>query len=209
MGEFRRMLRTALVGAALMPAAGCAGMGMGPLGDILGTTGGSDGDLVGEVRYVDQRAQQIELRTREDRVARVRYDRETRVVYREQEYPVDALEAGDLVSVRVRNERGEPYAAAIHVQESVQERRGRDADDYGYGDEVDGRLQRVEGRVSAVDERRGLFQVETRDDELTVSLPYRPDRGVEERFRRLRRGDVVRLEGRFLSPRRFELERFR
>jgi hypothetical protein len=41
-----------------------------------------------------------------------------------------------------------------------------------------------------------------------VSLPYSPPRTVSDRFNRLREGDQVRVEGRFLNQDRLELENF-
>jgi hypothetical protein len=41
-----------------------------------------------------------------------------------------------------------------------------------------------------------------------VTLPYSAPRSVSDRFNRLREGDFVRVEGRFINNDRFELEEF-
>ena len=43
---------------------------------------------------------------------------------------------------------------------------------------------------------------------MVVSLPYNAPRGISDRLDRLREGDYVRMEGRFLNRERFELENF-
>jgi hypothetical protein len=43
---------------------------------------------------------------------------------------------------------------------------------------------------------------------VVVSLPYNAPRAISDRLNRLREGDYVRMEGRFLNRERFELEAF-
>jgi hypothetical protein len=63
--------------------------------------------------------------------------------------------------------------------------------------------------VEVVDSRRGTFEMRDRSNRtVVVSLPYGAPRSVGERFNRLREGDYVRIEGRFLNQDRFELENF-
>ena len=72
-----------------------------------------------------------------------------------------------------------------------------------------GRLEKLEGRVEYVDSRRGTLEIRDRSNRLVVvSLPYNAPRAVSERLNRLREGDYVRMEGRFLNRERFELENF-
>src|SRR5216117_2881261 len=82
----------------LLGLTGCHELGHidGP-GDYGGISGN---DLVGEVRNVDTRARQIELRTDAGRRELVRYDNNTPVVYRQQDYAASNLEPGDYVAVR-------------------------------------------------------------------------------------------------------------
>lgn len=182
----------------LLVLAGCHELGHmdGPGG--YGTSGS---DLLGEVRYVDTRDRQIEIRTEGGRSWNVRYDGRTRVSYRQRDYEVSNLEPGDYVAMRTTEDRdGRLYADLITVRESVQDRGG-------YGRR--GRFDQFEGTVEYIDERRGRFEVRDRRNRLVVvTLPYNAPRSVSDRFNRLRRGDYVRVEGRFVTEERFELESF-
>jgi len=187
-----------LISVPLLALAGCHELGHmdGPGG--YGTSGG---DLVGEVRHIDTREREIELRTEAGRSRNVRYDGRTRVTYRQREYEVSNLEAGDYVAMRTTEDRnGRLYTDLITVRESVQDRGGY---------RRSGRLDQFEGTVEYIDERRGRFEVRDRRNRLVVvTLPYNAPRSVSDRFYRLRRGDYVRIEGRFLTEDRFELESF-
>ena len=168
--------------------------------DGLGGYGDPDGNLVGEVRYVDTRARQIELRTESGRTQHVRYDNQTKVVYRQRDYAVPHLEPGDYVAMRTQQDRdGRYYTDLITVRESVQDRSGSNRT----------RLDRLEGRVEYIDARRGTFEIRDRAGRrVLVSMPYNPPRVETDRFTRLREGDYVRVEGSYSNPDRFELDRF-
>jgi len=181
----------------LLALAGCH-----ELGHMDGPGGyGTSGDLVGEVRHVDTRDRQVEIRTEAGRSLNVKYDGRTRVIYRQREFEVSNLEPGDYVAMRTTEDRsGRLYADLITVRESVQDRGG-------YGRR--GRLDQLEGTVEHIDERRGRFEVRDRRNRLViVTLPYNAPRSVSDRFNRLRRGDYVRVEGRFITEDRFDLESF-
>jgi hypothetical protein len=182
----------------LLALAGCHELGHM---DGTGGYGTIGGDLVGEVRHVDTREREIDIRTEAGRSWTVRYDRNTRVTYRQRDYEVSNLEAGDFVAMRTTQDgRGRLYTDLVTVRESVQDRGG-------YGQR--GRLDQFEGTVEYIDERRGRFEVRDRRNRLVVvTLPYNAPRSVNDRFERLRRGDYVRVEGRFLTEDRFELESF-
>jgi hypothetical protein len=189
---------TGLLSVVLLAISGCHELGQldGP-----GTYSDTGNDLVGEVRYVDARERQIEVRTDAGRTRSVRYDGRTRVIYRHKEYEVSNLEPGDYVAMRTSEDRsGRLYADLVTVRESAQDRSGYSRRD---------RLDRFEGTVENIDERRGRFEVRDRRNRLViVTLPYNAPRSVSDRFYRLRRGDYVRVEGRFISEDRFELESF-
>jgi hypothetical protein len=168
------------------------------------TTGQSDQrDLVGEVERVDTSPREIHLRDNSGRTSVVGYDASTRVIYRGREYSVNQLEAGDIVAVELK--RGlldKSYANLIRVQESVQDRGGITTRP-GTG------IQTVDGRVERVDIQRGTFEIRDQSRErVLVSLPYNARRSDVDRFRALREGDYVRVEGRFLDRERFELDSF-
>lgn len=190
----------------LLVLTGCAELGQIGFPGDYGTWGGSD--LVGEVRDVDTRARQIELSTDTGRRFLVSYDNNTRVSYRQRDYAVANLESGDYVAMRTQQDRdGRYFTDLITVKESVQERGGYGGASSGSGSA--GRLERLEGRVEFVDSRRGTLEIRDRNNRLVVVLlPYNAPRAISDRLNRLREGDYVRMEGRFLNRERFELENF-
>jgi hypothetical protein len=179
-------------------------MGCHELGHVdgLGNYGGlGGGDVVGEVEHVDTRAREIELRTDSGRTSVVRYDDRTQVVYQQRSYSVASLEPGDYIAARVQQDRdGRDYTNSITVRESVQDRGGR----RGIS-----RLDRAEGRIEYVDQRRGTFELrDQRNRLIVVSVAFNAPRSVMDQFNRLRNGDYVRIEGKSASSDRFELENF-
>ena len=185
---------------------GCSELGQIGFPADYGNWGGSD--LVGEVRDVDTRARQIELSTDAGRKFLVRYDNNTRVSYRQRDYAVANLEPGDYVSLRAQQDRdGRYFTDLITVKESVQERGSYGGDSSGSANVE--RLEKLEGRVEFIDSRRGTLEIRDRSNRLVVvSLPYNAPRAITDRLNRLREGDYVRMEGRFLNRERFELENF-
>ena len=190
----------AMMAFAFLVLAGCHEPGHvdGP-GDY-----GSGNDVMGEVRYVDARAREIELRSESRRTVIVRYDNRTRVSYRQKDYSVSNLEPGDFVAMRTQQDRdGRLYTDLVTVRESAQDRSGSGGR-LGRPD----RLDRFEGTVESVDARRGTFEVRDRGRLVVVSVGFNAPRSVMERFNRLRQGDAVRIEGRFSNQDRFDLETF-
>ena len=107
--------------------------------------------------------------------------------------------------MRTQQDRdGRYFTDLITVKASVQERGGYS----GSSGNVE-RLAKLEGRVEYVDSRRGTFEIRDRSNRLVViSLAYNTPRSISDRLDRLREGDYVRMEGRFLDQDRFELEAF-
>jgi hypothetical protein len=199
-------LSTIILGLSIWSLTGCAELSQISLPGDYGSWGGSN--VVGEVRDVDTRARQIELSTDAGRRFLVKYDNNTRVSYRQRDYAVADLEPGDYVAVLAQQDRdGRYFADLITVKESVQERSGYSGPSTSSSNV--GRLEKLEGRVEYVDSRRGTLEIRDRNNRLVVvSLPYNAPRAVSERLNRLREGDYVRMEGRFLNRERFELENF-
>ena len=164
---------------------------------------GSTSSVVGEVRRIDTRNREIELRSDAGRNVDVRYDDRTRVTYRQRDYDVTNLEPGDYIAMRTERDRdGRLYTDQVTVRESAQDRGGR-------GRGPTGRLDAVEGTVEYIDARRGAFDIRNRQNRLViVTLPDNAPRAVSDRLKRLREGDNVRVEGRFITQDRFELESF-
>lgn len=71
------------------------------------------------------------------------------------------------------------------------------------------RLQTVDGSVERVHLQRYSFEMRDQSKErVIVSVPFTARRSDVDRFRALREGDFVRVEGRFLDRERFELDSF-
>jgi hypothetical protein len=76
--------------------------------------------------------------------------------------------------------------------------------------ERNGREDRVSGTVTDVNRRRQTFSIQEKDNDIvTVLVPSDIDSRDQERFSKLRKGENVRLAGRFERENRFKLEEFR
>lgn len=208
-----RKLGVAALAALALTGTGCGQMGS--LNDVLGgvlnpgaSTAGSE--VQGEVRSVDTRSQTIQVYTTDGRSGSVRYDNNTRVIYQQREYQVSALEAGDRVTLRIRQDQsGNAYTDQVYVTQSVQEVGGGTVGSTGGTAYPGSGVQTLQGNVNRVDYERGMFEIRTGNNAYTwVSLPYNPRTNDVNRLRQLRGGDYVRVEGRYLGQDRFELERF-
>jgi hypothetical protein len=167
----------------------------------LGNYGSFGSDLVGEVEYVDTGAREIEIRTDSGATSVIRYDDQTQVIYQQRNYSVANLEPGDYIAARVQQDRdGRNYTDTITVREGVQDRGNRRGS---------ARLDRIEGRIESIDERRGTFELrDSRSRLIVVAVPFNAPRSVIDRFNRLRKDDYVRIEGRAAGAERFDLESF-
>lgn len=202
------MIRSFAVLPAVLLLTSCAGGGgLGQIGEILGQMGGMGGGAQGgqiraEIDQVDSRSQRIHVRAQNGQSGSLLYDQQTQVIYQQQQYPVTALERGDLVVIEAQQTSGnELYAQRVLVEQSVQERTG--------GTTGSAQLRQLDGQVGQIDHQRGMFELRTQyGGVLVVSLPYNPARATEDRFARLRSGDSVRIEGEVLSDGRVQLVRF-
>jgi hypothetical protein len=90
--------------------------------------------------------------------------------------------------------------------------RDRDRNDRDRRAERDrnGREDRISGTVTDVNRRRQTFSIKEKDNDIvTVVVPRDIDSRDKERFSDLRKGENVRLAGRFERENRFRLEEFR
>ena len=184
--------------AALLGGAACENIAL-----IKRPTPQVDGDeIVGEITDIDSRLKHIYLRPAAEvssgtSTQTVRYDDNTQVLYRGREYSVNSLEVGDIVALQVWHRDRERSANLIRVQQS---RRDRDLTRTGFD------IQRIEGTVERIDSR-DLFELRERSGaKIIVSLPPNARQSVVAQVERLRRGDHVLGEGRYVSRERFELE---
>ena len=194
----------ALALAFILPP--CAGNSLGGLGDILGGiggmpgSGGQQGQLSAEVQQVNTQQQTIQVATQDGQSGSIYYDQNTVVVYRQEQYPVTALERGDLVVLQVQETaQGSLYTNRIDVQTSVQERTGQTGT---------GAVQQYSGRVGQIDQDRGLFVLQMQSGNVTVSVPYNAPQATIDYFRRLRAGDNIRLEATVVDGSTLQIYRF-
>jgi hypothetical protein len=168
--------------------------------DGLGDYWNANNDVVGEVQFVDTRTREIEIRDDSGRTVTMRYDSNTKVVFQQRNYPVANLEPGDYIAARVQQEGdGRYFTQTITVREARQERASN----------TPARLDRTSGRVEYIDARHGTFELrDTRQRLIVVSIDFNASHDVSERFKRLRNGDTVRIEGKFVGQDRFELGNF-
>ena len=197
------------IAIALALSAGCSDNNLALIGrDTLPdrTSQPLQDELSATVERLDTATREISLRPNDGRTRVVGYSTDARVMYRGREYSVNQLEVGDVVVMQLRQDsRGNSYTDLIRVQESIQDRnqsRG-DASTLRTG------IQTVDGRVERVDSQRNSFEMrEQSRDLLVVSLPDDARRSDVDRFRALRSGDYVKVEGRFLDRERFVLDGF-
>jgi hypothetical protein len=187
--------------AAVLTVSGCGGNTLGTLGDVLGTVlgqpaGTGAAQVAVEIRSVNTQQQLIQVATQDGQTGAVRYDQNTVVVYRQQQYPVTALERGDLAVMHVQDVQGTPYATRIDVQQSAQERGGT------------GSVVQLSGRIAQIDHNAGSFVLQTSQGNLTVSLPYNAPQATVNYFRQLRVGHDVRVEVTPIATGRAEVHRF-
>jgi hypothetical protein len=190
--------------AALLSTAGC-GAGLGDLGTLaevlLGSGapgGGQQGQLVAEIQQVNTRQQTIQVRTQEGQTGAVGYDNRTQVIYQQQQYPVTALQPGDIVAMQLQQAAQGYYVSRIDVQQTARERAGQGA----------GQVQQFTGQVGQIDRTRGLFELRMQSGTITVALPFNASQTTVQRFNSLRTGNSVRIEGVHLGSGRVELHRF-
>jgi len=207
--------------AAMLSATGCAQAGaIGEiLGGVMGPQGqgqGQGGQVVGEIQGIDARQGIMQIRTQSGQTGNVRFDQNTRVVYQQREYAVTALERGDVVAFQVQqDQRGNAYTSYIQVQQSVQERTGQNTQQGGVynggtggGTYGNNSVQRFAGTVGYIDTQRGSFELRTQNGAAQVALPYGASAQDAQRFRALRSGQSVTLEGQLVAQGRIDLVRF-
>jgi len=163
-----------------------------------------ESNVVGEVERVDIASRRIYLRPDRGDGRIVAFSANAQVLYRGREYPVTRLEAGDVVAMQMRRDsRGDSYTDLIRLQESVRAQSRSELPD------AVPQIQSLSGRVEGVDFRRNSFDLNDQPGKpLLVVLSENARDSDRERFRALRAGDHVRIEGKFMGPDRFELLSF-
>jgi len=192
---------SARIGPVVLALAMASCSSLGSVGDILGGVLGGGNQVSGTVRGVNTQSQSISLQQSNGQNVDLRYDNQTRVVYRNQNYPVTALDPGDQVSARVQQlQTGAYYTDSVAVIQPVS----------GGGGATGGNVQSLQGTVRQVDQTNGWFTLDAGNNvTLTVSMPYNTSSTDRQRFNSLRSGDYVSFYGVYLSSTRVELRQFR
>jgi hypothetical protein len=162
-------------------------------------------DVVGSVERVDVGARRLYLRPNGGERRVVVYSRDAQVFYRGRVYPVTRVVPGDVVAMQMKQDtRGEPYVDLIRIQEeSVSERVERE--DFTAAP----RIERLAGTVESINRRDDSFELNNRPGKIvSVALSENVRDSDRERFRTLRSGDHVRIEGKYASYDRFEMLSF-
>lgn len=200
-----KMIRRVPVLALALATTACAGGGLGALGDIL-TGGGAGqpagGNLTAEIQEVREQQQQIIVRTQEGQEGAVLFDQNTQVVYQNQQYPVRALERGDIVEMRIQEVQQGYYTDLIQVVQSVQDRQGDTT-----GSQTD--LYRVEGTIGRIDLGQWMFTLDmTQGGTVSVYIPSTAPSSDRDHLRQYQPGDYVRVEVRPVDQQSAELVRW-
>lgn len=195
-----KMLRGAAL-ALLLVTGGCAQAG--GLGEILGgvlNAPAAGNQISGTIQGVDTRAMQVFLQQSNGQTVALRYDNNTRVTYQNQNYPVTALEAGDIVTVRYQEANNGYYVDLIQVTQSAST---------SGSTPNSGSLYSLQGTVRSIDRTNGYFTMSTNNSgTVTISMPYNARSTDVNRFNALRINDYVQVQGIYLNESRFELRQF-
>jgi len=162
----------------------------------LESRGGPE-NITATIDGIDPQGREIYLRAGSDQYYVVNYTDDTRVIVDGREYAATGLRVGDRVRVDVREDEGRRLIAGqIRVEGSAP------AGATG--------IRTVEGTVERVLPERGVLELRALNgDLLTIYVPESSSDATKNRFRRIRAGDHVRLEGERLSEDRLELLGFR
>ena len=199
--------RSLLALATVLVVSGCGGNTLEQLGGILGSAAGGGApaantpqQVSAEVRSINTQQQTIEVATQNGQTGNVRYDQNTVVVYKNQQYQVSALERGDVAMFTLQQVQNATYASRIDVQQSVQDRTGTTTGS--------GNLIQLSGTISQINQNNGTFVLQTQNGNVTVALPYNPPTATVNYFRQLRNGNTVKLEATQVGTSRVEIYRF-
>jgi len=163
-------------------------------------------EIFAAVERVDSASRTLHLRLEDGRNRAVGYSNDVRVLHHGQNYSIAQLERGDQVSMQLNTDsRGNASTNLIRVLEDVRERDQNRETNAG----SDAKAQTLDGRVERLDVQRRSFEIRDQSGApVVVSLSADAPRSDIDRFRALRDGDYVRVEGRFVDRQRFELAAF-
>ena len=160
-------------------------------------------DVVGTIERVDLAARRLYLRDGEPRI--IAYSEDAQVFYRGQVYPLSHLVPGDIVAMQVkRDQRGESYVDLIRIQQQSAGNRSS-SEDLSWAPQI----ETLAGTVESINRRDNSFELDNRRGQnVLVALSENVRASDRERVRTLRSGDHVRVEGKFIERKRFEMLSF-
>jgi hypothetical protein len=206
---------------ALAAASACAPMARPTLSEVRAGQGRDQlpvdttlqpGEIRAEVVEIDPSRRELRVQTDDGRRQVLDYDASaTRVFYHAWEHSVEQLEPGDIIAFQTVP-RDINRVEIIRIQEPVQIRPGRPAvaqRTLPPRSSPAARPDVVEGTVERIQYDLGVFDVRPRTGKtVTVSIPYNARPADVDNFRRLRRGDHVRVEGEFVNSDNLQLLSF-
>jgi hypothetical protein len=210
-----------LVFASFFAWAGCASVANPTLADVRSGHGRGQlpadttlqpGEMRAEVIEIDPSRREVRVQTDDGRRQVLEYDNNrTRVAYHGWAYNVDQLEQGDMIAFQP-SPRDINFVDTIRIQEPVQTRPAAplaQRSPMPPRADVIARPDVIEGTVERIQYDLGVFDVRPRTGRMvTVSIPYNAKAADVENFRRLRRGDHVRVEGEFVNSENLQLLAF-
>jgi len=118
---------------------------------------------------------------------------------------VTRLAPGDVVAMQIKQDTsGESYVNLIRIEEEHVSDRGK-REDFTAAP----RIETLAGTVQSVNQRDNSFALDNRPGQIvSVALSENVRDSDRERFRTLRSGDHVRIEGKFVTNDRFEMLSF-
>jgi hypothetical protein len=174
-------------------------------------------DVVGVVERVDLDTRELHVRPNSGPRRVIVYSRDAQVFYQGRVYPVTRLVPGDVVAMQIKpDSRGEPYVDLIRIQEETVSDRGRRIQEETVSDRgrredftTARRIERLAGTVESINPRDDSFELNNRPGQIVlVAMSEYVRDSDRERFRTLRSGDRVRIEGKYVGHERFEMLSF-
>jgi hypothetical protein len=161
-------------------------------------------DVIAIVDRVDVAARLLYLRSPSGERRSVAFTDEAQVFYRGREFPITRLLSGDVVAMQIKQDsRGESYVDLVRLQQDVRSDRGLHEEST-----APPRIESLSGTVQSVNQRDDSFELNVQPNPVVVALSGNLRDSDRERFRTLRSGDRVRIEGRFIGRDRFEMLSF-
>jgi hypothetical protein len=161
-------------------------------------------DVIGAVERVDVGAHRLYLRSTSGERSSVAFTDDAQVFDRGREFPITRLAPDDVVAMQIkRDARGESYVDLIRLQVAARADRGLREETMPAP-----HIETLSGTVQRVNRRDDSFELENSPNKISVALSEYVRDSDRELFQKLRSGDHVRIEGRFIGRERFEMLSF-